>query len=112
MIALATSTHFLNALSVSLKQDGIVACGILRSDGRNHWISGTTVPILQYRRKIPVNCQCNSDRRKLRRQLKRNVRTDPEAWWIKKAEEMQAQTIPQRSNFTHLRYWFPKTNHQ
>ena len=101
---------FWNTMSSALQKAGTAVCGTIRSGVRNHWISERTVALLQSRRKVPVNCQSNTYRRKIRRQVKRTVREDREDWWIKKAEEMEAadaKVIP-----AYPVYWPSKTHCQ
>ncbi|GAA57684.1 ATP-binding cassette transporter, partial [Clonorchis sinensis] len=52
-------------------------------------LPGGTVSLLETRRKIPPGHHHNSTRRIIRRQVKLSVRADREAWWTRKAEEME-----------------------
>ncbi|GAA50699.1 ATP-binding cassette transporter [Clonorchis sinensis] len=53
------------------------------------WIYDRTVSLLETRRQIPPGRHHNSTRRIIRRQVKLSVRADREAWWTRKAEEME-----------------------
>ena len=66
------------------------ACGDVGTLHRAHWISDRSVDLLERRRQIPPGPQHNQTRRHIRRELKRSLRSDREAWWTKKAEEMEA----------------------
>ncbi|GAA55142.1 ATP-binding cassette transporter [Clonorchis sinensis] len=57
------------------------------TQGRN--VCLRTPPFLETRRQIPPGRNHNSTRRIIRRQVKLSVRADREAWWTRKAEELE-----------------------
>ncbi|GAA49864.1 CDP-diacylglycerol--inositol 3-phosphatidyltransferase [Clonorchis sinensis] len=76
-------------ISKALLKVGTSVCGTTQSTSFKHWISDRTVSLLETRRQIPLGRHHNSTRRIIRRQVKLSVRADREAWWTRKAEEME-----------------------
>ena len=76
-------------ISKALLKVGTSVCGTTQPTSFKHWISDRTVSLLETRRQIPPGRHHNSTRRIIRRQVKLSVRADREAWWTRKAEEME-----------------------
>ncbi|GAA56762.1 AP2-associated kinase [Clonorchis sinensis] len=76
-------------ISKALLKVGTSVCGTTQPTSFKHWISDRTVSLLETRRQIPPGRHHNSTRRIIRRQVKLSVRANREAWWTRKAEEME-----------------------
>ncbi|GAA48420.1 anosmin-1 [Clonorchis sinensis] len=76
-------------ISKALLKVGTSVCGTTQPTSFKHWISDRTVSLLETRRQIPPGRHHNSTRRIIRRQVKLSVRADREAWWTRKAQEME-----------------------
>ncbi|GAA47942.1 ATP-binding cassette transporter [Clonorchis sinensis] len=76
-------------ISKALLKVGTSVCGTTQPTSSKHWISDRTVSLLETRRQIPPGRHHNSTRRIIRHQVKLSVRADREAWWTRKAEEME-----------------------
>ncbi|GAA57478.1 FAS-associated factor 2, partial [Clonorchis sinensis] len=76
-------------ISKALLKVGTSVCGTTQPTPSKHWISDRTVSLLETRRQIPPGRHHNSTRRIIRRQVKLSVRADREAWWTRKAQEME-----------------------
>ena len=77
------------AISETVREVGTSVCGFIRKEKTKHWISDETVALLDSRKNLPCGSQYSSHRRNLNTRLKTSIRADREAWWIRKAEEME-----------------------
>jgi hypothetical protein len=77
-------------ISTALRETGSSVCGTVNTTSSRHWISDKTVALLESRKRIPPGREHNAKRRAIRHQVKKSVRDDREAWWARKAEEMEA----------------------
>jgi hypothetical protein len=66
------------------------ACGTVDHGYRQHWISEKSLELIDARRKIPSDSSHNKVRRDNRKNLKRSLIADREAWLSEKASEMEA----------------------
>jgi hypothetical protein len=82
------SSHW-SMISTTVHDAGVSVCGTAQPATFKHWISEKTVALLDSRKQIPPGNNYNPIRRIIRRQVKMSVRADREAWWTKKAEEME-----------------------
>ncbi|GAA47257.1 ATP-binding cassette transporter [Clonorchis sinensis] len=69
----------------ALLKVGTSVCGTAQPTSSKHCISDRTVYLLETRRQILPGRNHNSNRR----QVKLSIRADREAWWTRKAEEME-----------------------
>ncbi|CAH8658247.1 unnamed protein product [Dicrocoelium dendriticum] len=80
-----------NRISAAMHDAGASACGTISRHRTSHWISERSVNLLESRRHLPAGSEHNVTRRAIRRELKRSLRADKEAWWTSRAQEMEEQ---------------------
>ncbi|GAA53641.1 hypothetical protein CLF_110676 [Clonorchis sinensis] len=73
----------------ALLKAGTSVCGTAQPTSSKHWISDRTVSLLETRRQISLGHNHSSARRIIRRQVILSIRADREAWFTRKAEEME-----------------------
>ncbi|CAH8647362.1 unnamed protein product [Dicrocoelium dendriticum] len=78
-----------NRISATMHDAGASACGTISRHRTSHWISERSVNLLEARRHLPAGSEHNVTRRAIRRELKRSLRADKEAWWTSRAQEME-----------------------
>ena len=55
-----------------------------------HWVSGTSLRLMDHRRSIPAGHEHDETRSRLRRSLVASLKSDREAWWNERAAEMES----------------------
>ncbi|CAH8584139.1 unnamed protein product [Dicrocoelium dendriticum] len=68
---------------------GASACDTIHRHRTSHWISERSVNPLKSRRRFSAGSEHNVTRLAIRRELKRSLRADKEAWWTSRAQEMK-----------------------
>ena len=76
-------------LSETIRESAISACGYKQKPTSTHWISSNTITLLDSRKNLPNGRQYNKSRRELNRRIARCIQADREAWWTRKAMEME-----------------------
>ena len=76
-------------LSEAIRKSALSVCGYNQKPISTHWISSNTTTLLDARKNLPDGRQYSKTRRDLNRRITRSIRADREAWWTRKAEEME-----------------------
>ena len=82
-------SQYWKVISGTIQEAAISVCGYKQKSASLHWISNSTVALLDSRKSIPEGRQYNRIRRDLNRRITRSIKADREAWWTRKAEEME-----------------------
>jgi exonuclease III len=93
----------------ALNEAALSCCGSTNR-AANHWVSTTSLEVLDSRRLIPADSEYDIERRSLTRQLRASLKRDREAWWTERAKEMEeaAASGDSRKLFRLIRVTGPK----
>ncbi|CAH8571533.1 unnamed protein product [Dicrocoelium dendriticum] len=78
-----------NRISAVIHYAGASACGTINRHRTSYWVSERSVNLLESRRNLPTGYEHNVTRRTIRREIKRSLRADKEAWWTSLAQQME-----------------------
>ncbi|CAH8612938.1 unnamed protein product [Schistosoma intercalatum] len=73
-----------------MKMAGTVSCGFAKHPAYKHWVSAGSLQLIEARRSTPGDREFDRKRRMLRNEIGQSLRKDREAWWSKRANELEA----------------------
>ncbi|VDP88765.1 unnamed protein product [Schistosoma mattheei] len=73
-----------------MKIAGTVSCGFAKRPAYKHRVSSDSLQLIEASRSTPVDREYNHKRRMLRNEIGQSLRKDREAWWSKRANELEA----------------------
>ncbi|CAH8585359.1 unnamed protein product [Schistosoma haematobium] len=81
--------HWLQ-LHDAMKMAGTVSCGFAKRPAFKHWVSSGSLQLIEARWSTPGDREFDHKRRMLRKEIGQSLRKDREAWWSKRANELEA----------------------
>ncbi|CAH8549785.1 unnamed protein product [Schistosoma margrebowiei] len=85
----STDKHWLQ-YNDAMKMAGTVSCGFVKRPAYKHWVSSGSLQLIEARRSTLGDREFDHKRRMLRKETGQSLRKDREAWWSKRANEMEA----------------------
>ncbi|VDP69241.1 unnamed protein product [Schistosoma curassoni] len=81
------------------------ACGFAKRPTYKHWVSSGSLQLIEARRSTPGDCEFDHKRRMSRKEIGQSLRKDREAWWSKRANELEtaAASVNYRKLFQLIR---------
>nr|CAH8869570.1 unnamed protein product [Trichobilharzia regenti] len=74
----------------AMQKASVAACGLKECSANNHWVSASSLQLMDERRSIPAGSEYNNQRKALTRKIRQCLRKDREAWWSERACEMES----------------------
>ncbi|KAH9587678.1 ATP-binding cassette sub- A member 3 [Schistosoma haematobium] len=74
----------------AMKMVGAVSYGFAKRPAYKHWVSSGSLQLIEARRSTPGDREFDHKRRMLRNEIGQSLRKDREAWWSKRANELEA----------------------